>query len=103
LTEEVSYTPGGATVTYVTETNSAGRSYTYTIIPPSAPSYVPTPSSYATKHGEVTYEYIPTSTGYETVEYNTVSTPSGFVTYVSVPTANGYSDYTESTSTSTTP
>jgi hypothetical protein len=72
-------------------------------MPPSSPSYVPTPYTYDTPSGDVTFSYIPTSTGYTTYEYNTVKTPSGYVTYVDVPTTYGFSEYTESTGFSVTP
>jgi hypothetical protein len=82
----------------VSGTNSNSSPISYTVLPTSSPSWVPTPSSYSTPSGWVSYEYIPTSSGWETATYDYETNASGFpVTYISIPTPDGYSSYEYST------
>jgi hypothetical protein len=90
LTERTSVTADGGVITYYTGTDSAGTPVSYTKLPFTDASYVPTPSSYATPSGYVTYSYIPTPSGFETITYNTVINAKGeTITYVTEGTPNG--------------
>jgi hypothetical protein len=84
LTESVSTTRNGGTVTNVSGTTSRGGYTTYTSVPSSvSPSVsVPSSTSYRTPSGSETISYVPTSSGYETVIHDTVYTPSGTISYV---------------------
>lgn len=78
----------------MTGTNSEDYAVSYTALPTTDPSWVPTPSTYTTSSGTITYSYIPTSSGFATVTYNTVVTPGGeTITYISEPTPSGYTSY----------
>jgi hypothetical protein len=69
ITEETFTTPSGMTGTYVTETNSVGGKLSYTVVPSSAPSYVPAPIEWTSNNQVITQSYVPTSYGVETITY----------------------------------
>lgn len=80
----------GVTLTYVSGTDSTGAPLSYTALPPSDPSYVPSPSSSPTPSGHVSYSYIATPSGWVTETTDFVTTEHGGVlTYYSAPTAHG--------------
>lgn len=78
------------TGTYVTETNSIGGSLTYTVVPSSAPSYVPSPITWTSNNEVFTESFVATSTGIETVTSAQSLTPDGsIVTVVVEPNSTG--------------
>jgi hypothetical protein len=94
LTSTVETKSDGRTVTYVTGTGTRGQPVSYSVVPVSSPSYVPTPYSFTATNGDIiSYVYSPTPSGYETVTYEYVPTPSGYETTVFVPTSSGISSY----------
>lgn len=103
LTSTVETKSDGRTVTYVTGTGTRGQPVTYTVVPSSSPSYIPTPSSYTDSTGAViSYVYTPTPSGYDTITYEYVPTKDGYETVVYSPTSSGISTYVQNTAQSTT-
>jgi hypothetical protein len=89
LTDSSYVNPEGYTITYVSGHSSNGGPVSYSVLPPSDPSWVPSAVSEATSSGSVIYSYIPTPSGFETVTNDIVLTPHGQITYVCAPTVNG--------------
>lgn len=85
-------------MTYVTGSGTNGQPISYTVIPSSSPSYVPTPYTYINSKGDVVTDYyVATPSGWETTTYVTEIVDGRAVTEVTVPTSSGVETYVEQT------